>query len=221
VALTVLAAYDELVSTSRSQQPRQKLRLGFPDDYALAILPRVLDGLRRQGLDLELDVHCDLSANLSTALQRGEVDLALVTLEARPAAAVLGVDVDLDWVSGVDFALGPGRAVPLAAYPEGCVFRRAMISTLDRAGRTWHVAAQSRSHSGIMAAVWGGLAVTAVARGTAPLGLRDCRAGLGLPQLPRVPLFLLGGKSGAASTFTEALAEVMRGMGEPATVAGH
>ena len=41
-AVGVLAAYDEMISATRSQKPRQRLRLGVPDDYALGILPRAL-----------------------------------------------------------------------------------------------------------------------------------------------------------------------------------
>lgn len=214
-ALTVLSAYDELVSATRSRRPRHKLRLGFPDDYALGILPGALASLNADAEDAELEIICDLSANLSTAFQRGEVDLALVTLEARPPAALLGVDVALNWVSHPGLALAPEQPVPVAAYPEGCVFRRAMVSSLERARRSWHIAAQSRSHSGIMAAVWGGRAVTAVASGTAPRGLNERNEGLDLPPLPRVPLFLLSRRPSASQALEEAVVELMRSLGQP------
>jgi DNA-binding transcriptional LysR family regulator len=51
------------------------------------------------------------------------------------------------------------------------------------------VAVQSSSHAGIFAAVRAGVAVSAVATGTAPLDLGE--GGAGLPALPRIPVYLV------------------------------
>lgn len=190
-ALSVLAAYDELVSATRSQKPRQKLRLGVPDDYALGILPRALAGLGPEnGYDIE--IVCDLSANLAAAMQHQQIDLALVTLAARPPNTLFETELRLNWVARPDALPSPGTAVPLAAYPEGCVFRKAMITALEGERRPWHVQAQSRTHAGIVAAVRAGLAVTSMAKGTAPGGLAELANAEGLPPLPAVPVYLLG-----------------------------
>lgn len=188
-ALSVLAAYDEMISVTRSHRPRQKIRLGVPDDYALGILPRVLSQV--DGGGIEIEVLCDLSANLATAVQRQELDIALVTLAARPLAAADAIEVDLRWVLHPNAGENLREAVPLAAYPEGCVFRRAMIAALEEQGHAWHVLAQSRNHAGIMSAVRGKLAVTAMARGTAPPGLTEVAENEFLPRLAPVPIYLL------------------------------
>lgn len=212
-ALSVLAAYDEMISATRSRQSRQKLRLGFPDDYALGLLPDTFTALHAAGDDIEVEIICDLSSNLSAAFQRGDVDLALVTLETRPPSAVLGLNMALSWVAHPALKPGAAEAVALAAYPEGCVFRRAMIASLDRAGRTWHVAAQSRNHAGILAAVWGQLGVTAMARGTAPAGLCENPQALGLPSLPTVPLYLLSREHPASARLEAILRQQLQSYG--------
>ncbi|MFN4142888.1 LysR family transcriptional regulator [Aestuariivirga sp.] len=190
-ALGVLAAYDEMISATRSGKPRQRLRLGVPDDYALGILPRALS---RLGPDSgqEIEIVCDLSASLAARLQQKQLDLALLTLAARPAAALFEAELALCWVRRPGFAPQPGAPLPLAAYPEGCVFRRAMTAALDGARRSWFIQAQSRTHAGVVAAVRSGLAVTSMARGTAPAGLEEAAAGESLPPLPDVPVYLLG-----------------------------
>ena len=180
-ALGVLAAYDEMLSTTRSRPAAERIRLGLPDDYALGWLGPVLAEVN---LDrAEVEITCDLSAHLMAAVQRQDLDLALVTLESRPAQTKAVAQVPLHWVG-----VAPEGIVRLAAYPEGCVFRRAMIAALEAEGRPWQVAFQSRSHAGIFAAVRAGVAVTSVASGTAPPDLSTTQ---GLPPLPRVPVYLV------------------------------
>lgn len=185
-ALGVLSAYDEMMSATRSRPNRDRVRIGMPDDYAMGWLAPVLAALGPALDRVELDVTCDLSANLMAAVQRQELDLALVTLAARPAQARAGARLPLVWV-------GQSRPdVALAAYPEGCVFRRAMIAALEQAARPWRVAVQSRSHAGIFAAVRAGIAVTSVAQGTAPLDLASFAQSDDLPPLGDVAIYLVG-----------------------------
>jgi len=185
-ALGVLAAYDEMMSATRARPMAERIRLGMPDDYALGWLGPVLATL---SLDrAEVEITCDLSAHLMAKVQRQDLDLALVTLDSRPALTRAAAQVPLSWVG-----VAKGDTVRLAAYPEGCVFRRAMIASLEGAGRTWQVAVQSSSHAGIFAAVRAGVAVSAVATGTAPPDLYE--GGEGLPALPRIPVYLVAAAS--------------------------
>jgi DNA-binding transcriptional LysR family regulator len=180
--LGVLAAYDEMMSATRSRPMAERIRLGMPDDYALGWLGPVLAKLSLERAEIE--ITCDLSAHLMAKVQRQDLDLALVTLDSRPALTRAAAEVPLSWVGAAK-----GDTVRLAAYPEGCVFRRAMIASLEAAGRPWQVAVQSSSHAGIFAAVRAGVAVSAVATGTAPLDLGE--GGAGLPARPRIPGYLV------------------------------
>lgn len=191
-ALAVLAAYDEMLSHTRSRPRRARVRLGLPDDYAQGFLGPLLAAMAEDGGTTDLVVDCDLSGNLVAALGRHDLDLALVTLAARPAQLVAEWSVPLLWAHAPDRAPDAAAPVPLAAYPEGCVFRRAMVGALESAGRGWHVAVQSRSQAALMAAVRAGVAVTSVARGTGAAGLVETSGSeAGLPPLPEVPLSLI------------------------------
>lgn len=182
--LAVLGAYDEMMSATRSRPARDRIRLGMPDDYALSWLGRVLPEFPA----VEFDITCDLSAQLMAQVQRAEIDLALVTLAARPSLALAVREVPLHWVRAQAAVMSVAR---LAAYPEGCVFRRAMIGALEAAAQSWQVVAQSRSHAGIFAPVRAGIAVTSVAAGTAPPDLVEFAESPGFPALPTVPVYLV------------------------------
>lgn len=81
-ALGVLSAYDEMLSLTRSRPPRDQLRLGMPDDIASGWLSGLIADLGPAFDRLEIELVCDLSANLMAALERREIDLALVTTAA-------------------------------------------------------------------------------------------------------------------------------------------
>lgn len=192
-AMGVLSAYDEMLSLTRLRPPRDRLRLGMPDDYASGWLPGLITELGPAFDRLEIELVCDLSANLMAALERREIDLALVTTVAPPANTAQTVDLPLHWLTAPDWT----GEVTLAAYPEACVFRRAMTQTLDAAGKPWRVAVQSGGQAGIFAAVRSGRAITAVAAGTGPADLTERASAPGLPALPPVPLHLVLAPSAA------------------------
>lgn len=201
-ALGVLASYDELISTTRSRALIHKVRIGLPDDYALGILTAVLRQLRLDMADVELEIVCDLSANLVAALQRQDLDMALVTLVSPPTSARLMIEAELRWVFHADFRLDPEAPIMLAAYPEGCVFRRAMISALEAARIPWRVVTQSRSHAGVLTAVRAGIAVTSMAQGTAPSDLISESAVPPLPALASIPIYLMRSESSPSVVVT-------------------
>lgn len=198
-ALSVLAAYDEMLSTTRSETPREKVRIGIPDDYALSIFARIMAKMHDDMRDMEIELVCDLSANLVASLQRQDVDLALVTLASRPSSARIKTEAQLNWVYSPSFDIREHQAVNLAAYPEGCVFRRAMITSLEAKHLHWRVAIQSQSHAGIVAALHAGFAVTSMAAGTAPHGLLEQAQTETLPALESVPIYLMSQGANASS----------------------
>src|SRR5215468_3401775 len=58
------------------------VRLGIPEDFAANRLTKVLSRFARSRPGLRLDVRCDLSVELRSDLERGELDLALMKRDA-------------------------------------------------------------------------------------------------------------------------------------------
>ncbi len=207
-ALALLSTYDELISKTRSHAHIQRVRVGMPDDYALGIFSSVLSRIRKDIDEFDLEIVCDLSANLVASLQRQDIDIALATLVAPPSSTRFMVEARLNWVFHPDYRRTVGAPVALSAYPEGCVFRKAMITSLDLRSIPWRVASQSKSRSGVIAAVRAAAAITVMAEGTAPSDLLARPESHGLPKLDPIPIYMLrnnGPVNEAVSTIETAI----------------
>jgi DNA-binding transcriptional LysR family regulator len=136
------------------------VRLGLPEDFAAYRLVELLSDYVRGRPTLRLDVRSGLSATLRAALERGELDVALIKRNASEGPSLAAWPERLQWVTSrrhpVDMSRDP---VPLAVAEQGCLYRDRLIHALEAAGRTWHIAYTSPNLSGIQAAVAVGLGV--------------------------------------------------------------
>jgi DNA-binding transcriptional LysR family regulator len=205
-ALAVLASYDDLVSVVRSREEIRKVRVGVPEEYASSFIANVLRDASLDKHGFEVEILCDRNANLLAAVQRQDIDITLVTVTSAPANALLIAEAKLMWAHHPSWRPESGAEIPLAVYPEGCKFRRAgIIAALEAAGRSWRITAESRSHAGILAAVRSGIAIAAMVDGTVPPDLTATISNANLPELDRVPIYLI--KRPGESTKTMALLE--------------
>jgi DNA-binding transcriptional LysR family regulator len=137
------------------------VRLGIPEDFAAQRLTEMLSQFARSRPGLRLDVHCDLSINLRRDIERGELDLALLKRDLGEAGAMCSWPERLRWVTSrrqpVDIRRDP---IPLAVFPQGCLYRNRAIHALEAAGRAWHIAYTSPNFSSIQAAVSAGFGVS-------------------------------------------------------------
>jgi DNA-binding transcriptional LysR family regulator len=78
---------------------------------------------------------------------------------------------------------GPLRIV---CYPEGCLYRRNMLTALQRDGRSFEIVYTSPSLSGLEAAVGAGFGMTVLARRIVPSALRVVEPAAHLPRLADV-----------------------------------
>jgi DNA-binding transcriptional LysR family regulator len=137
------------------------VRLGIPEDFAAYRLVELLSDYVRSRPTLRLDVRSGLSATMRAALERGELDVALVKRNAGHGPCIAAWPERLQWVTSrkhpVDMKRDP---VPLAVSEQGCLYRDRLIHALEAAGRTWHIAYTSPNLSGIQAAVAVGLGIS-------------------------------------------------------------
>ena len=137
------------------------VRLGIPEDLAAYRLVELLSDYVRGRPSLRLDVRSGLSATNRAALERGELDVALLKRRAGHGDCVASWPERLQWVTSrkhpIDLTRDP---VPLAVSEQGCLYRNSLIHALEAAGRTWHIAYTSPNLSGIQAAVAVGLGIS-------------------------------------------------------------
>lgn len=191
-ARQILALNDEMMLKLSSRESTGKLRLGIPNDYADHFLPRLMASLARDGADLTFDVVCDISHNLLEGMRKGQYDIVVAMTPDGPSeGAFMTWKEQLTWVDATgrgDGLAGSQEKGPLriVCYPEGCLYRRNMLTALQRDGRSFEIVYTSPSLSGLEAAVGAGFGMTVLARRIVPSALRVVEPAAHLPRLADV-----------------------------------
>ena len=166
------------------------VRLGMPDDYAEYFLPEVLARFAHAYPRVQLEVIGALSGELLDRVEAGTLDVALITRQSnRPAGKILRRE-RLVWAGSRQRQVHAESPLPLALFPEGCVFRAHALAALDARAIPWRIAYTSQSFAGGKLAVSGGLALTVMAQSMVPPEWRTFGTEDGLPALPEYEIAL-------------------------------
>jgi DNA-binding transcriptional LysR family regulator len=164
--------------------------LGTPDLYAKYLLPQILGRFARAHPGVELELRCMRSVHLYEALSRGEIDLAILTMQPFFIEPQVIRKEPLIWAASHDARPEENDVLPLALLPEGSVLRQRSIEALTAAGRPWSILSISESISGLMAALLAGLAVTVLPKCSETSEFRRLTTTDGLPPLRPVELVI-------------------------------
>lgn len=158
------------------------VRLGVPDDYASKYLTPVLKRFapRHGGVEIQLD--CEQSTALIPRVQRGELDLALVSRDHARRGTLLFHE-PMVWVGSPQFDVWTRNPLPIAVYEAESLGRRSAINALALQGRPYKVVYNSSNLAGQIAAVESGLAVAVLTQCSAPPHLQVLGAEHGLGPL--------------------------------------
>ena len=185
-ARRLLAANAEVMERFRRPQAEGRLRFGAPDDYGTRWLPGILARFAERAPAVEVEVALGPSSLLAERLERGDLDLALLTdcadYRDRFAGEVIHRE-PLAWFGAVGGIAHMRAPLPLALAGDSCHWRRSATDALDRAGIAHRALFVSEHSAGQIAAVRADLAV-------APLPV-SCAQGaierLGPDVLPVLP----------------------------------
>jgi DNA-binding transcriptional LysR family regulator len=166
------------------------VRLGMPDDYAHQFLPGVLAHFAHAYPRVQLEVIGALSGDLLNRVEAGELDVALITRQPKRRRGQVLRTEHLVWTGSRQHLAFEVSPLPLALFPEGCVFREHALAALDAAQIPWRIAYTSQSFAGGKLAVSGGLALTVVAQSMVPSEWRVLGAEHALPRLPEIEIAL-------------------------------
>lgn len=166
------------------------VRLGLPDDYAEFFLPDVLVRFAHAYPRVQLEVIGALSGALLDQVEAGTLDVALITRQPnRPSGKVLRRE-RLVWAGSRQRQVHQESPLPLALFPEGCVFRAHALAALEAQGIPWRIAYTSQSFAGGKLAVSNGLALTVMAQSMVPSDWRTFGKEDNLPPLPEFEIAL-------------------------------
>lgn len=213
-ARRILRLHEEAIATFTQPEMVGTVRIGTPDDYAARFLPGVLAAFARSYPRVQVAVRCEPSRNLTVALEKDELDLALVTCHPGTESGEILRWERAVWATSERHCSHEEDPVPLAVFDETCVFRIWAQKALDGVGKSYRIAYSSPSISGILAAVTAGLATTVLARSILPPGVRELRPEEGFPELPMVAIALHrapGKRSRAIDCLADYLVDGFRG----------
>jgi len=210
-ARRILTLGDEALGAIAKSECVGAVRLGVLEDYATRVMPKILAKFWSAYPFVQVEVHTGLTSEL---LARLGVDYDLV-LGMQPAGSGRGTVIHRDrpvWVVAAGYELHKREPLPLALYPEGCLFRRWATRALEDEGRQWRCAYISQSSAAILAAVRAGFAVSIFKRSTLPIDLSRLTPAQGFPKLPEIEIVLYGADncSQAANRLAEVLVEHLR-----------
>ncbi len=206
-ARQMLALNDELVLKLANRSHRGKLRLGIPNDYADHFLPSLMAAIAREGHSSTFDVVCDLSHNLLTGLRNGQFDIVVAMTPDGPSEGVFMTWTEpLVWVGSPTASHDPKAHLRIVCYPEGCLYRRNMLTALQRDGRSFEIVYTSPSLSGLEAAVSVDFGKTVLAQRIVPPKLQILPAALNLPRLSDVVVGIYMGEDKSRAAFTRSFA---------------
>lgn len=177
-----------------------RIRLGVPDDYAAKYLTPVLKRFAPYHGSVEIELSCEQSTALVPKVERGELDLALVSRD-HPRQGVLLFQEPLVWVGASQYEVWRRNPLPIAVYEAASLAKRNAIHALALQGRQFRIVYNSSSLAGQIAAVESGLAVAVLTQCSAPphLEILGTEHGLGELEPMEVAVYRSRASKGAAA----------------------
>ncbi|WP_137136983.1 LysR substrate-binding domain-containing protein [Rhizobium sp. FKY42] len=188
-AKVMLQLNDEFwASISQRSKPRL-IRLGAPDDYMDKLLPRVIERFSQSHPDVSIDFTCEPSESLKVLVEKGKLDLALVSQPPSDGNQETTVRREpIVWVAAPNAQFCENEALPLSVFQPGCIARRQILDACVTNGLDVRIHYSSPSLAGLLSPVRAGVAVTAIARCSVPEDLVIFNGRIDLPLIDPIDL---------------------------------
>lgn len=185
-----------------------RIRLGVPDDYAAKYLTPVLKRFAPYHGSVEIELSCEQSTALIPKVERGELDLALVSRD-HPRQGVLLFQEPLVWVGASQYEVWRRNPLPIAVYEAASLAKRNAIHALALQGRQFRIVYNSSSLAGQIAAVESGLAVAVLTQCSAPPHLEILGAEHGLGELEPMEVAVYRSRASKGAAAVDRLYELL------------
>jgi DNA-binding transcriptional LysR family regulator len=188
-AKRILTLNEEAIEYLREHRLEGAVRLGVMDDYGSKVLPPLLSSIVGNYPGIHVEMETGLTAHMLPRL--GESFDLVVAM--HPVGAGGGEFLRREqavWAASAHHSIEKAEPLPIALYPQGCLFRKWAMEALDRERRPWRLAFVSHSLAAVESIATQGLALTVVKSGTFPKKLRALTERDGMPQLPAADICL-------------------------------
>jgi DNA-binding transcriptional LysR family regulator len=214
-ARRILSLNEEALDRVREHRVEGRVRIGVMDDYGTLFLPVLLARFIANYPLIDVEMETGLTSTMIDRIGKTYNIVIAMHPEGHSEGELLRREQAV-WAASAEHRVEALDPLPVALYPQGCLFRSWATQALDKANRPWRLAFVSHSLSAVEAIAAQGLAVTVVKSGTFPSRLRRLSERDGLPKLPRAEIRLhRAPKLSRAATLladhlVEALAEPVR-----------
>ncbi|QRF61527.1 LysR family transcriptional regulator [Variovorax paradoxus] len=182
-ARRILLLNDEAVGHLQQHKVEGRVRLGVMDDYGSFVVPPVLASFVAAYPRIHIEMETGLTARMPERLGE-DFDLVIAMHPEGQGGGELLRREQAVWATAVSQSVESQDPLPVALYPQGCLFRQWATEALDASGRPWRLAFVSHSLAAVESIAAQGLAVTVVKSGTFPPRLRALSERDGMPRLP-------------------------------------
>jgi DNA-binding transcriptional LysR family regulator len=191
VARQVVGDLDRAMRAFAGTETTGRLRVGLPDEIRHGQLSRVIADFTAAHPGTEIVVQCAMSSRFSSALENGELDLAVYDAETAPPDAEILMQETTHWAASRRNTAWRRDPVPVALFDRDCWWRNEALEHLARLRRPYRIVYSSESSEGVIAALDAGIAVGMLSRGSIHDGLTILGAEDGFPEpLPNTTLVL-------------------------------
>jgi DNA-binding transcriptional LysR family regulator len=188
-ARRILTLNDEAVARLRQHKVEGLVRIGVMDDYGTSIVPPLLASFLAGHPLIHVEMETGLTAAMPARLGKA-YDLVIAMHPAGRGEGEFLRREQAVWATSAAHPVEERDPLPVALYPQGCLFRKWAMEALDGARRRWRLAFVSHSLAAVESIAAQGLAVTVVKSGTFPAKLRPLSQRDGLPPLPAADICL-------------------------------
>ncbi|MBV8927199.1 MAG: LysR family transcriptional regulator [Bradyrhizobium sp.] len=188
-ARRLLSLNDEAVAHLRERKIEGVVRLGVMDDYGTSVVPPLLASFLAGYPLIHVEMETGLTSSMPARLGKA-YDLVIAMHPAGRGDGEFLCREQAVWATSAEHPVEEQDPLPVALYPQGCLFRRWAMEALDAAKRRWRLAFVSHSLAAVESIAAQGLAVTVVKSGTFPSRLRPLSERDGLPGLPAADICL-------------------------------
>jgi len=203
-ARRMLDLHAETQAAFHGEELTGRIRLGVPDDYAAKYLTPVLKRFAPHFGAVEIELNCEQSTSLIPRIERGDLDLALVSRE-NPRQGTLLFHEPMVWIGSTQFQVWRRDPLPIAVYESASLAKRSAINSLALQGRRYKVVYNSSSLAGQIAAVDSGLAVAVLTQCSAPAHLEILGSEHGLGPLEPMEVSVYRSRASQGSAAVDSL----------------
>lgn len=172
---------DEAVGRLHPREFAGSVRVGSCEDYSEALLHDAFGRFAARHPTVEMVVECKSSSVLARNVERGELDLAIVSISSSITNAEVLRRESLAWLAPMDRNLELERPLPVAVWHATCSWRERTLRSLEDAGIAFRIASTGGNAAALAATVRAGLAVAEMPERLQASGLRRVGPDAGLP----------------------------------------